>query len=345
MFRERNAFTIGLCFIITICLVVMAALNITKITDLQGRKYHAVVAEAAGLKTGDAVRVNGVNVGRVTDVALADKGVRVTFIVTNDDVELGAQSSAAIKVATVLGDKELALASAGEQSLEPEATIPLERTTAPYDLSTVLEDLTNEAGQIDTNQVAQALDTVSTTLEGAPEELQAALDGVRALSETLNSRDAEILRLASHAEHFSGILADRSQALQRLVEDGNLLFAELELRRQAIGELLANIEPLARELRGAVRDNRGDIGPALDNLNEVAAVLRVNRANISRTLQALSDYATGLGEAVGSGRLFTAKVQNLLPGNLVPTSTGDLAEVLDNLGLRTVPSATVGTTR
>lgn len=333
MFRERNSFTLGLCFIVFVALVVAASLNITSITDQRGRKYHAIVSEAAGLKVGDVVQVNGVRVGRVTDVSLAKRGVEVTFIVTNNDVDLADETTAAIKVATVLGDKELALTSAGGGELDDGDTIPLERTTSPYDLSTVLEDLTTETGHIDTQEVAQALDTVSTTLEGAPEELQSALDGVQALARTLNSRDSEILSLASNAQQFSGILADRSESLKRLVEDGNLLFAELQLRREAIGQLLDNIDPLARELSGLIDDNETDLGPALDNLNEVTAVLRANRRNIGRTFDALANYSTALGESVGSGRLFTAKIQNLLPGNLVPTSTGDLLDLLDQLGV------------
>jgi phospholipid/cholesterol/gamma-HCH transport system substrate-binding protein len=333
MFRERNTFVLGLGFILTVSLIVLAALRVTDLIDLQGRRYYANVAEAGGLKAGDAVRVNGVKVGRVTDIRLAERGVKVTFAITNNDVEVGDKTTAAIKVATVLGDKELALVSAGDGELPERGTIPLERTRAPYDVSTALNELTTEVGRIDTQEVATALDAVSTTLEGAPVELQEALDGVQALSRTLNARDAQILTLANRAEQFTGILADRSVTLRRLVGDGNLLFAELTLRERAIVNLLANITPLARQLRGLVQENETDIGPALDDLNEVAAILRANRTNIRRTLLALSDYATGLGEAVGSGRFFTAKIQNLLPGNLVPSSPGDLLDLLDSLGL------------
>jgi phospholipid/cholesterol/gamma-HCH transport system substrate-binding protein len=329
MFRERNSFTTGMIFLIWVAAMVLAAFNVEAIANLQGRKYHAIVAEAGGLKGGDAVRVNGVKVGRVTDVRLADKGVEVTFTVTNDDVELRDQSSAAIKVATVLGDKELALTSAGEDDLSAGSTIPLERTHAPYDVSAALSDLTSEVGALDTGKVAEALDVVSATLAGSPKDLGGALRGVERLSRTLNARDQEILDLASHARTFSAVLSDRSVQMKRLVEDGNVLFAELEQRQQAIGDLLHSIRPFAQELGGLVRDNEAQFGPALDRLNRVIRVLRQNRGNLAHALSNLSDYATGLGEAVGSGRFFTATIENLLPGNLVPTSPGNLFELLN----------------
>jgi len=346
MFRERNSFTMGLIFLVWVAAMVLAAFNVEAIANLQGRKYHAIVAEAGGLKGGDAVRVNGVKVGRVTDVRLADKGVEVSFTVTNDDVEIRDQSSASIKVATVLGDKELALTSAGEDELSAGSTIPLERTHAPYDVSAALSDLTTEVGELDTREVAKALDVVSTTLDGSPNELGFALRGVERLSRTLNARDQEILELASHARVFSTVLSDRSVQMKRLVEDGNLLFAELELRQQAIGDLLRNIRPFAQQLSGLVRDNEAQFGPALDRLNRVIRVLRQNRGNLDDALNSLSDYATGLGEAVGSGRFFTATIENLLPGNLVPLSTTSFRDLLTApLHAPTPTPSTQGVTR
>jgi phospholipid/cholesterol/gamma-HCH transport system substrate-binding protein len=320
MFRERNPLTIGTLFLVWLVVVVLAALNVDGIANARGEKYHANVAEAGGLKAADPVTVNGVKVGRVTDVQLAEHGVDVTFTVTNGDVELGDETHAAIKVATVLGDKELALTSGGDGHQEPGSTIPMERTRAPYDVSAALADLTNESAELDTRQVSAALDTMSTTLAGTPEELSEALRGVQRLSRSLNSRDEQVLDLASHASKFADVLADRGTQMRRLVEDGNLLLAELQLRRAAIDGLLDQLEPFGRQLSGLVRDNEGEFGPALDNLNRVIKVLRANRGNLTAALQNLSNYATGLGEAVGSGRFFTAIVQNLLPGNLVPAS-------------------------
>jgi phospholipid/cholesterol/gamma-HCH transport system substrate-binding protein len=324
MFRERNALAIGVVTVVTVAALVLTALNVEPILAAFGRKFTAVVPEAAGLQAGDPVMVSGVEVGRVTEVALADKGVAVDFSVTDENVSLGEQSQAAIEVATLLGDKQLSVQSAGRGSLDEGDVIPLNRTTSPYDISKALGNLTTEVGHLNTQRVARALDTVSTTFQGSRPELRTALHGVERLSRTVNRRDQQLLRLASHANAFSGVLAERSQQLQRLVRDGNLLFQELLLRQRAITRLLHGIAPVAEQMRGLVQENRREIGPALDHLNRVIAVLRQNRANVRHALSNLADYGTGLGEAVGSGRFFSFIVQNLIPGNLVPSSPKDL---------------------
>lgn len=331
LFRERNQLLIGAIFLTWLFVLVFGAFNVTAISSSFGREYHALVAEAGGLKASDAVTVNGHQVGKVSEVRLAEKGVHVRFSVTDSDVELGEETAAAIKVATVLGDKELALSPHGEGELAEGSTIPLERTRAPYDVSAALADLTTEAGQVDTKQVAASLDVLSTTLAATPEELDAALGGVHRLARALNKRDNELLELASHSAGFAGVLSDRSRQMKRLVEDGNLLFGELEARKDAIESLLASLEPFAVQLRGLVRDNKDHFGPALDNLNHVIRLLQRNRGNLTQTLRNLSAYSTELGEAVGSGRFFTAKIENILPGNLVPAVPGADENAPDSL--------------
>ncbi|NED01552.1 MCE family protein, partial [Streptomyces sp. SID6648] len=72
-----------------------------------GTTYSADFSEAAGLDTGDEVRIAGVKVGRVTGVALDGAKVKVTFEV--EDAWVGDRTTAAIAIKTVLGDKYLAL--------------------------------------------------------------------------------------------------------------------------------------------------------------------------------------------------------------------------------------------
>jgi len=317
-FRERDPLPMGIQAVVALVLIVLVVLNINTVVGMFGRHYSAELAEAAGIKQGDPVRVSGLKVGRVGSVELGGKGVIVEFTITNDEIELGSQTTAAVQVATVLGDKALVLESAGAGALAKGARIPLERTTSPYDVSEALSDLTEETGQIDINQLAKALNSVSTTLDGVTPEFKAAITGVGRLSETIGSRDATLRALLSHANSFSKVLADRSDDLTVLVQDGNLLFAELLRRREDITTLLANVSTMSQELSALVDQNQKVIGPALKELNGVVKILQANKSNIDKSLRGLAVYATGLGEVVGSGPFFTAYLQNLIPGNLFP---------------------------
>jgi phospholipid/cholesterol/gamma-HCH transport system substrate-binding protein len=322
MFRERNPLPLGALVLVWLVAAIAFVLNINTIVGVFGRHYYAELAEAGGLKQGDPVRVSGLKVGRVSSVKLGGKGVMVEFTVTNGGVSLGSTTTAAVGVATVLGDKALIVRSAGTGHLPDGGTIPMARTSSPYDVSEALSDLTTETGRIDVKQVATALNTVSSTLEGSTPELRAAVDGIGRLSETIGSRDASLQSLLAHAAGFSKVLADRSQDMTALVRDGNVLLAELLQRRDDVETLLVNVSSMARQLSALVDENSATLKPALHQLDGVIKVLQANRQNLSDSIKGLSVYATGLGEVVSSGPFFTAYLQNLLPGNLVPPAIG-----------------------
>ena len=114
--------------------VVVAAFSYDKLPFIKRTSdYSAYFAEAGGIKSGSDVRVSGLSVGRVSDIHLEGTKVRVDFTVGNG-VELGDRTEAAIKTETVLGTKMLELTPRGDGKLT--GTIPLERTTSPYDLPT-----------------------------------------------------------------------------------------------------------------------------------------------------------------------------------------------------------------
>ena len=327
MFRERNPLPLGIAVVAWVLALVLVVLNLNTIIGAFGRPSTAELPEAAGLKQGDPVLVSGVDVGRVSSVELgaAGGGVLAEFTLNDGSVHLGSLTSASVSVQTVLGDKALVLTSAGDGELDEGSTIPLSRTSAPYDVNDALTDLTQETGRIDVGQVARALDTVSDTLDAARPDIGAAFRGVSRLSATIGSRDTALRRLLDHADAFSRILADRSGDLTRLIRDGNTLFRVLSQRREEIRSLLINVSALSRQLSAFVGENQKELGPALDQLNQVSALLQRNKTDLSDALRGAAVYATGLGEVVASGPYFTAYLQNLLPGNLVPPAL-DLSE-------------------
>ena len=98
----------------------------------------------------------------------------MTFTVDRD-VRVGDQSLVAIKTDTVLGEKSLAVTPEGGGSA---TVIPLGRTTTPYTLNTALQDLGQNASELDKPKFEQALQTLTDTLRDATPQLRGALDGV-----------------------------------------------------------------------------------------------------------------------------------------------------------------------
>ncbi|CAA0079921.1 Uncharacterised protein [Mycolicibacterium vanbaalenii] len=278
----------------------------------QGKTYEAFFTDAGGISPGDDVNVSGINVGSVKDVALAGDAAKVTFTVDRK-VRVGDQTMVSIKTDTVLGQKSLAVKPQGAGSV---TSIPLGRTTTPYTLNTALQDLGQNASELDKPRFEQAIQTLTDTLQDATPHLRSALDGVTDLSRSLNRRDAALEQLLMHAKRVSDTLAQRSGQVNQLIVDGNLLFAALDERRQALSNLIAGIDDVSQQLSGFVADNRREFGPALEKLNLVMDNLLERREHIGEALRRLPPYATALGEVVGSGSGFNINLYGLPPASL-----------------------------
>jgi phospholipid/cholesterol/gamma-HCH transport system substrate-binding protein len=284
-----------------------------------GTTYTADFTEAAGLRTGNEVRVAGVKVGTVTRVALHGGVVRVDFRVK--DAWVGDTSTVAIRIKTLLGDKVLALDPLGGASQNPRTTIPVSRTTSPFDVTEAFGQLSDTVSQIDTDALARSFDTMAQTFRNTPDSMKGALRGLSDLSRTISSRDTQLAQLLTATKQITGRLADDNAQFQALLADGNLLLAEVQRRRDAIGALLTGTQQLAVQISGLVADNTATLGPTLAALDRVTDVLQRNQDNLTRALALAGPYYRMVGNAIGNGRWFDAYLCGLVPDSYLPVGT------------------------
>ncbi len=307
---ERNPLRTGIIGIFVVVALVVVAFGYTSLPFWpQGKTYEAYFSDAGGISPGSDVNVSGIKVGQVKLVGLAGDVAKVTFTVDRK-IRVGDESLVSIKTDTILGEKSLAITPAGRGE---STTIPLSRTTTPYTLNNALQDLGGDSRDLDKAKFNQALGVLTDTLRDATPQLRGALDGVAALSRSINANDEALASLLERARSVTKVLADRSAQVNQLVVDGNQLFAALDERRAALSSLIASIEPLSQQISGFVADNRREFGPALRKLNAVLDNLLQRREHISEALKRLPPYATALGEVVASGPGFHINLYGLPP--------------------------------
>lgn len=345
-FRERDPMTMGIAGLLVIVVLVYLAFNAQNLPIIGGgTTYRAQFSEAGGLKTTDEVRIAGVKVGTVTDVDLVGDHVTVSFRVKG--AFIGDKSGAAIKIKTLLGQKYLAIDSVGSRKLSPHKEIPLSRTTSPYDVVEAINQLSVTTSEIDTKQLAKALNTISATFSDTPDDVKATVTGLTRLSRTISSRDTALHSLLRQTKQVTGLLADRSPQLTKLIADGNLLLTELSKRRVIIHTLLGSTVTLSKQLSGLVTDNQAQLKPALTQLAGVVRVLRQNQTNLDKSIKLLGPFLTVFSDTLGNGRWFDTYVQNLIiPGPLdVSSITSGLCPTLSQVtsGLDNVTNGLGGT--
>ena len=314
-FQERNPFAIGVVGVVLVSLIGFVGLNYDRLPFISPTQtYSAYFAEAGGLGDGAAVQVSGLEVGRVEGIELDGARVLIRFKVA-DDVRLGDRSEVAIKTRSLLGSKILEVTPRGEgRQVGP---IPIERTTAPYQLPDALGDITAQISGLDTGQLSDAFRTLSATFADTPPDLAVAVDGVARFADVLNTRDGQLRSLLENANKATTVLGERSHQIAELISDTNALLVQLQTQSAALDQLSRNISALSQQIVGFISDNRSTLKPALDKLNGVLAIVQNRKAEVQRSIKGLGTYVFSLGESVSSGPFFKAYVVNLLPGQFV----------------------------
>ena len=312
-FRERNPVVIGAVSLAVIALLILGAFRAQDLPLIGGGDtYYAAFSEAGGLKANDEVRIAGVRVGKVEDVALDGDHVKVTFRVDTKSA-FGDETHAAIKVKTLLGAMFLALEPAGSGQLDEGSEIPVDRTTSPYDVVQAFSGLASTSERIDTDRLARSLTTLADLTRNTPKEFRDALDGVSRLSTNIAARDDQINTLLKNLKRVSSVLDDRDQDIVGLMKDSDVLFRALVARREAVHNLLVSTSSLSRELTALIRQSRADLAPALDHLDNVVAVLNKNEDNLDNSLRLMAPFYRVFASTLGNGPWFDTYIQNIAP--------------------------------
>jgi len=314
-FAERNPLLLGTIGVAVTAAVVLGALQYKELPFIESDKsYSAYFAEAGGLTSGAAVQVSGMRVGQVSSVSLDGPRVLVEFNI-DKNISLGERTEAAIKTKTLLGAKIVEVLPRGDGQLS--GTIPLERTTSPYQLPDALGDLTTTLSGLNTTQLSDSLATLAQTFSDTPPDLKLAVNGIARLSQTLNTRDEQLRKLLENANKSTGVLADRVDQVVSLITNTNALLAELRSQSGALDEISRNISYISRQLQALVAENRAQLRPALDKVNDLLGILDNRKQRLQEALTRLNQFVMSLGEAVASGPYFNAYFANLLPGQFI----------------------------
>ncbi|WP_251941042.1 MCE family protein [Nocardia sp. CDC159] len=291
--------------------VVVAATTVVSTLHLGRTRYTAEFLQAAGIRGGEEVTVAGVPVGTVEGARLAGDRVVVTMTI-DSGVRLGAQTTAAIALTTVLGSRAVTLRPAGPAGL-PDRRIPLAQTTVPYDLQRVLHDSTTTFEQVDADRFATSMQTLARQLRDTPSVLPQALANVENLARVLAERRGQISALLRNTAQVATLFGQQQTELGVLIEQGRDLVRELVSRRDAVVRLLNAATTLITTTHDILDAHRPDIDQLLSNIRQLTAMVGDHDALLRNLLQAMPLATRNVANATGTGPF----LDFLLPGGLL----------------------------
>lgn len=234
--------------------------------------YSAVFTDASSLKSGDSVRVAGIRIGTVHDVALQpDNTVLVTFD-ADDTIRLTDGTRVAVRYLNLVGDRYLELVDQpGSSRIQPPGSrIGTDRTDPALDLDLLLGGL---------KPVIQGLN---------PQDVNA-LTG--SLIQILQGQSGDVESLFARTSSFTNAIADNGQTVEQLIINLNDALTTVAKDGDKFSGAVDRLEELISGL-AADRDPIGDAITALDNgTASLADLLTQARPPLSGTVDQLNRLA------------------------------------------------------
>jgi len=296
--EERNKTWLGI-IAVAVVTVIIGAMLLVKVANIGYRHYTAQFLQAAALQVGNPITIAGIPVGEITSMKLAGDHVEAGLKV-RDDVALGAESSASIKITTILGSRYLALQPAGEGAV-PDNTFDLEHTEVPYDLQEALSDVTTTYEQVDSDRFAETLGVLGKQLQTLPPVVPQALANTQTLATIIAERRDQLGSLLKTTETVTNTLRRQQSTIGDLVRQGNSLVGEFVSRRATFHAMMAALTNLIETLSGIVIDDRPELEELLKNVHELSGMLAQHDDLLRSTLQSGPVALRGLANATGTG--------------------------------------------
>jgi phospholipid/cholesterol/gamma-HCH transport system substrate-binding protein len=276
-----------------ICLALIFAL-IAVFGDLRFEKrssYTAEFANVSGLKTGDFVRIAGVEVGKVTDITVNDDSTLRVRFTTDTSVVLTEGTRALIRYENLVGDRYLALEQeAGSVRLvHPGQTIPLSHTEPALDVDAVIGGLRPLLRALDPKQVNALTGQLVQIFQGQGELIGSFLDQTAALTGTLADRDHLIGEVITNLNTVLGSLGDQSKHFDQAVVSLSTLAKGLAERKTDIANGVKRIDAAAAALTDLLSKARAPLNNTVHQLDRTAGIIAGDHDYMGNLLQTLPD--------------------------------------------------------
>ncbi len=276
---------------ITLLLFGLLATVIGNVSFAPTRSYHALFTDATGVTVGDKVRLSGVEVGRVSEVALdgdlASSRARITFTVS-EDISLSESATLALRYENIVGRRYLAISQEpGGRAMDPGQTVGLNRTAPALNLTVLFNGFQPLFRALDPDQTNRLADLMVRTLQGEGSTSVALMQRTASLTGELADRDEVIGAVISNLGQVLDTVATRDERLTDLIVSFRDLMRGLSDDREAISTALPGLSDLLSVSSGLIRDVRGPLKADVDQLADVVAVLDQDRSVLAESLERL----------------------------------------------------------
>jgi len=255
------------------------------------QSYRAVFSNVTGLKADDFVRIAGVEVGKVTNLAIQDDSTVVVDFTAQDSVVLTEGSRAVIRYDDLIGGRYLQLVegAGGTRTLSPGDTIPLAQTEPALDLDALIGGFRPLFQALNPDQVNALTGQLISALQGQGATIGSFLTQTASLTNTLADRDQLIGEVIVNLNDVLGSLAGQSDQFGKAVTALSDLVAGLAERRDEIATGLAYTNEAAGSITALLSEARPPLKKVITETDRSAGIVLADHDYFDNLLNTLPD--------------------------------------------------------
>jgi phospholipid/cholesterol/gamma-HCH transport system substrate-binding protein len=269
--------------------------------------YKSLFTTVTGLKNGNFVRIAGVEVGKVKDIAILDDATALVTFSADDSVVLTEGSRAVIRYDDNIGGRYMALeqGAASAKKLPAGGTIPLDRTAPALDLDALIGGFRPLFRALNPDQVNTLSGQLIAAFQGQGPTVGSILDQTAALTNTLADRDALIGQVVVNLNSVLGSLSDRTDKFATAVDSLSQLMHALQGRDEDISNAVAYANAGAATIADLLTQARPPLQKTVHEADRTAAAVLAEHDYFDNLLKSLPDTYRVLGRQALKGDFFS----------------------------------------
>lgn len=284
---------VGIFVFVGLVILVYMSLRVGGMTFGQDKGYDLTVKlpTVAGLADDASIRIAGVEVGRVRDIALEDNMAKLRLRV-RPEIRIGEDFTAAIKTRGLLGEKFLELIPGSPNARALEDGEEIMRVKASMDIERLVDMLTDVA--TDVKSVTASLSNVLGGVEGE-KTLRNIVKNIESITDRVDHlvarNDKELSEAINNLNKFSKSITEVADSLTAIIDENRGNFKDgIDNMKTASAKFDKILDDLS-EVAEKVSSGEGTIAKLLndpethDNINETLTGISkfLNKAESFRT--------------------------------------------------------------
>jgi len=253
--------------------------------------YHAVFTNISGLKSGNFVRIAGVEVGKVTGLTLQRDGTVTVNFSINRNLSLTEGTRVAVRYENLVGDRYLSLEDGpgSVRRLAPDETVPLARTSPALDLDTLIGGFRPLFRALEPDQLNELTGELLRVFQGQGGTVASVLAQTSTLTSVLADRGELIGELIKNLDIVLQTLATHNGDFSETLDKLSQFVGGLEERKTDIANGVAYINAGAAEVADLLTEARAPLKETVAQTDRAARQVKADRDYVDDLLKTLPD--------------------------------------------------------